>query len=184
MRIIFFIIQVILFCQVFPVSSSNVLNNNSIPEKKISRAAIKLLGSECSITEIQSQGGQVYFKISNGTETAVGSVRLVRSCNAEVCGAGSVSDEIPAAEYFEYFLITDNSSNVIHVEVFNYQSTKGHEIMSKSWLRQFVGYKPDKNLVFGRDIDGISGATISARAITEDIPLAVKALQELMTNTE
>jgi Na+-translocating ferredoxin:NAD+ oxidoreductase RnfG subunit len=184
MRITFFIIQILLFCQVLPVSSSNVLNNNSIPEKKISRAASKLLGSECSITEIQSQGGQVYFKISNGTETAVGSVRLVKSCNAEVCGAGNGSAKIPSAEYFEYFLIADNSSKVLHVEVFNYQSTKGHEIMSRSWLRQFVGYKPDKNLIFGRDIDGVSGATISARAITEDIPLAVKELQELIANSE
>ena len=79
-------------------------------------------------------------------------------------------------EFFMYFVITDSEYRVIHVEVFNYQATKGHEIMSRSWLRQFNGYEDGKSLIFDKDIDGISGATLSARAITADVEKALRMI--------
>jgi Na+-translocating ferredoxin:NAD+ oxidoreductase RnfG subunit len=58
---------------------------------------------------------------------------------------------------------------VVQVKVFNYQATHGQEITAKSWLKQFIGYQGQKELKVNKDIDSISGATISTYAITEDI---------------
>jgi len=43
-----------------------------------------------------------------------------------------------------------------------------YEICSKNWLKQFIGYQGNP-LRYKADIDGISGATISANSITSDI---------------
>jgi hypothetical protein len=41
--------------------------------------------------------------------------------------------------------------------------------MSNGWLSQFVGFSGQEKLVYGKDIQAISGATISANAMNDDI---------------
>ncbi|MBA2628329.1 MAG: FMN-binding protein, partial [Gemmatimonadales bacterium] len=40
------------------------------------------------------------------------------------------------------------------------------EVAYEAWRRQFRGKAPDAPLAVGRDIQGISGATISVNAVT------------------
>jgi len=79
-------------------------------------------------------------------------------------------------EYFDYFIFYDKNHVVQLVKVFNYQASKGHEITSRGWLKQFTGYNGKTDLRIGKQIDGISGATISANAICNDIQLITKRL--------
>jgi Na+-translocating ferredoxin:NAD+ oxidoreductase RnfG subunit len=39
----------------------------------------------------------------------------------------------------------------------------------KGWLKQFIGYDGKEKLEYGKNIDSISGATISANAITYNV---------------
>ena len=55
------------------------------------------------------------------------------------------------------------------VKVYNYQATHGQEVSIKGWLRQYAGYDGSQSLTVGKDIDAISGATISVYAINQDI---------------
>lgn len=92
----------------------------------------------------------------------------VNSCRAGGCSNGqTVADG--AAEYFDYFILYDGTGKILQVRVFNYQASHGHGINSRGWLRQFVGYKGDKKLEPGKNVDAVSGATISVKAIAEDI---------------
>lgn len=84
----------------------------------------------------------------------------------------------PGSEYFDFIVILDNSFGVLRVVVTDYNATKGHEIMSRSFLRQFIGRSPSRTPVYGRNIDGISGATISGIAITS----AVSSIIELISS--
>ena len=55
------------------------------------------------------------------------------------------------------------------VRVFNYAATHGQEVSVKRWLDQFAGHDGAKPLRAGKEIDGISGATISVNAIVADV---------------
>jgi Na+-translocating ferredoxin:NAD+ oxidoreductase RnfG subunit len=72
-------------------------------------------------------------------------------------------------EYFDFIVILDNSFGVLRVLVTHYNATKGHEITSRAFLRQFTGKSPSRAPVYGRNIDGISGATVSGIAITSAV---------------
>jgi len=66
------------------------------------------------------------------------------------------------------------------VRVFNYQATHGQEVSAKGWLRQFDGYDGSTVLKVGKDIDAISGATISVYGITRDVQERTRLLARII----
>lgn len=106
-------------------------------------------------------------------------VGRVNSCRAGGC---SISVEIPKdaeSEYFDYFILFDKVKSVQLVKVFNYQATHGHEITAKGWLKQFIGHDGSESLQVDKNIDAISGATISVYAITFDVEMKTELLKSL-----
>lgn len=104
----------------------------------------------------------------------------VNSCRAGGCSSGGVDGGADAFEYFDYFIIFDASISVLNVKVFNYQASHGQEITARGWLKQFRGYDGSRLMEVGKQIDAISGATISVNAITDDIKLRTKQLKALL----
>lgn len=68
-----------------------------------------------------------------------------------------------------FMVLFDASGNVIQVEVLKYREAYGGEISHPNWLSQYGGYSSSSPFKVGKDIDGISGATISVRAINSGI---------------
>jgi hypothetical protein len=93
----------------------------------------------------------------------------VFSCRAEGCTAEQGVSQQEASEYFDYYLLFNDSCAVLHVEIYLYQATHGHGVTARRWLQQFAGYNGTQSLIPGKTVDGISGATISVNAITADI---------------
>ena len=57
----------------------------------------------------------------------------------------------------------------------------GRQVGSQRWLKQFIGRKSGEKLVYGEDIDGISGATVSAKSMTlavSNVLESIKVLQD------
>ena len=77
---------------------------------------------------------------------------------------------------FNYLVITNSKLVITNTRVILYRSEHGGEIASKKWLAQFSGYSKGK-LKYGSDISTISGATISAKSITSDIPDIILILE-------
>ncbi|MEJ2594638.1 MAG: FMN-binding protein [bacterium] len=102
-------------------------------------------------------------------------VGRVNSCRSGGCTVNMKEEEV-AFEFFDYFLLTDMSGEVKWVKVFNYQATQGHEVMSRGWLNQFRGLTSEIHPVFGEDNEALSGATVSAKAITQDIQDVLQCL--------
>ena len=63
--------------------------------------------------------------------------------------------------------------------VTTYRSSHGAGICSKGWLKQFRGYHGEE-IRLGKEIDSISGATISASSLVEDIQRGYKQMEELV----
>ncbi len=122
-----------------------------------------------------------YFKLPSGKMSpyAYLYVGRVNSCRAGNCSIPSTGSHNNQAEYFDYYMLFDAQKTVQDVRVFNYQATHGHEVTAKGWLKQFIGHDGAETLQVNSNIDAISGATISANAITSDIENKTKALKKL-----
>ena len=149
-----------------------VLQENGVPgfsfvsEMQIADSIKKHNGVNGKFFEIQSDGSKFKYIY----------VGRVNSCRAGGC---SLSVEIfprSESEFFDYFILFDQEKTVQLVKVFNYQATHGHAVTAKGWLKQFIGHDETESLQVNRNIDAISGATISVYAITCDIELKTKLL--------
>jgi hypothetical protein len=66
------------------------------------------------------------------------------------------------------------------VKIFNYAATHGHEVSAKGWLKQFAGYNGSDTLQVGKNVDAISGATISVYGITLDVQMKTILLKNYL----
>ena len=71
-------------------------------------------------------------------------------------------------DYFDYLLAYAPDLSVLGLKVTVYRSTHGAAICQKRWLSQFEGYAGEE-LTLGKEIDAVSGATISATSLVKDM---------------
>lgn len=83
---------------------------------------------------------------------------------------------------FDYVIIFDRDLSIQKSKVLIYRETFGRQIETPRWLNQFNGMTPTSSPEFGKNIDGISGATISARSMTIAVNKALKAMNALQKN--
>jgi len=127
--------------------------------------------------------GKIFRAKANEAFIGYAYVGRIYSCRAGGCGMDDAPVNLVSIdedfEYFDYFIIFDESLIVKKIRVFNYQATHGHEVGGKGWLNQFIGYDGEEKLEYGKNIDSISGATISANAITYNVQESCRYLDLL-----
>jgi hypothetical protein len=157
--------------------SFNPYGENTLPVKKIGKAIKKIWKvEEYQLLDDLPDNSNLcvdkgcWLKVVSGNKN-LGMIYIgrVNSCRSGGCSIDPEDDEALSFEFFDYFLLSNMNGEVLWVKVFNYQATQGHEVMSRGWLNQFKGLKPGTQITLGNEIDGISGATVSASAITGDI---------------
>lgn len=90
------------------------------------------------------------------------------------------SDDAPGKfDRFDYMVIFSPDLAILAVKVLVYREDYGGEIGSKRWLKQFTGKKDGGEMDYKKDIQGISGATISVRSISLGIKKLSLNIQEL-----
>jgi len=85
------------------------------------------------------------------------------------------------ADYFDFIVIFDTDLIVSKVKILVYREDHGAEVGSKRWLNQFKGKVKGENLTYQKDIAAISGATISAKSMTNEINKLLKTVHILYT---
>jgi len=123
---------------------------------------------------------------SNTTDAPGNPVRYVyigrvNSCRSDGCLPG-VSETAAGMthEYFDYYILFSEKGIVQRVRVYNYQATHGEGITAPGWLKQFSGYDGERGLTPGKDVDAISGATISVYGISLDVQDKTRLLQQFL----
>lgn len=118
-----------------------------------------------------------YFHIRSGEKlNYTVYIGRVNSCRTGGCSSPQAEHKNNEYEFFDYFILFDPNGKAVSVRVFNYEATHGQEITIKGWLKQFYGYDGTKNLRVGKEVDSISGATISVYGIVNDIRLKTMLL--------
>ena len=83
-----------------------------------------------------------------------------------------------------FLVLFDENQEVIHSSIIKYREGYGGEISGKNWLNQFLGMRNDSLLKFEKDIDGITGATISVKSFTKGISKLSLLLPHIMANNK
>jgi hypothetical protein len=145
-------------------------------DKNLKKEIQKIAGSETaemkeiSIPDAGFVQGKFFTFYNPGNLKKYIYVGRVNSCRAGGCSNPALpATGLETSEYFDYFVVFDANLAVQQVKVYNYQATHGQEVTNKGWLKQFQGYDGSRQLNVGKNIDAISGATVSVQAITTDI---------------
>lgn len=77
----------------------------------------------------------------------------------------------------EVFVALDETGSVVCVKVAKHSETPGigSRATEPGFLTQFKGKQPKDPVTLGKDVQGVSGATISSRAVTSAVKDAVSA---------
>ena len=68
-----------------------------------------------------------------------------------------------------FLLILNNEGSILATEVIKYREAYGGEVGNKNWLAQFINSTETSQFKVGKNIDGISGATISVNSLSKGI---------------
>lgn len=72
-------------------------------------------------------------------------------------------------EFITYALAVTADGQVAGVEILDYRETHGDEVRQPRWRAQFLGKDAGDAVKLGRDIQNISGATLSCRHLTDGV---------------
>ena len=79
----------------------------------------------------------------------------------------------------EFITAMDVKGTVKRVKVMSYQEQRGRPIARNSFLNQYRGKSSSSTMTVGKDIVGVSGATISSRAATFAVKKAIVTYEEV-----
>ncbi len=80
--------------------------------------------------------------------------------------------------WFQALLILDAELVIKQLHVERYLGSRGGEIKRASFKNQFHGKSPQSSFILGQDLDAVTGATISSRAVANAVRSSIRWLQE------
>ncbi len=134
-----------------------------------------------SIVKKNHVNGKIFLMPESNDENGIKYIYIGRvySCRAGGCAMPGGPSANLDQEYLDYYILYNGEIMIKLVKVFNYQATHGQEVTVRGWLKQFIGYDGRDNLQIGKNIDAISGATISVYALTSDIQIKTKMIKDM-----
>ncbi len=96
--------------------------------------------------------------------------------DGRVAGWALVRDVRGREQQITILVAADTALRIMDVDVLVYREPYGGEVAYDSWRRQFRGRGSQDSLRVGRDVRGISGATISVNAVTLGVRRALSDL--------
>jgi Na+-translocating ferredoxin:NAD+ oxidoreductase RnfG subunit len=127
-------------------------------------------------------GGTLVFHQEGSESAAVRSKRKVTFIFAKKNGVrkGVAIIEVQPGKWgpVEFIVAMDIRGTIKAVRVMSYQEIRGRPIARLAFMNQYRGKTVNSTLTVGRDIVGISGATISSRAATFTVKKALVMYEE------
>lgn len=146
--------------------------------KKMHRHLTKVFAKDISYVEIPvidtATINHQLFKVFK-SDSLVGYSIISRANGCRIGGCDKPSSDSLSFEQFFFMTAFDSHQKIKKVRVLEYTANHGYQIANKGWLKQF-----EKNEKFevGKNIDGISGATISVNSITKGVNNQITILKE------
>ena len=130
------------------------------PPPRVSASIARVFGRETRIDSLLV-GAAVVLRVSRGDSLlGFAQVRHVRGKDQPIT----------------MLVAIDPDNRLKDVDILVYREPYGGEVAYEAWRRQFRGKSAEDSLRVGREIRGISGATISVNAVTVGVRTAVREL--------
>jgi electron transport complex protein RnfG len=111
-------------------------------------------------------------------------VFYVATTGTEVDGYAFIDDQMGQHQPITFAVMLSPDGAVLRQEVVTYREQRGGEIRDERFRKQFVGKTVDDPISADDDIDCVSGATISSRAIAVGVRRAVVLFDEFFGGRE
>lgn len=95
--------------------------------------------------------------------------RDLKIWHASTGGWFIVDQVVGKHDYIPFALALDDAGAVKAVEILEYRESYGSQIRNAAWRSQFTGKRNGAELKLAKDIQNISGATLSSRHLTDGI---------------
>ena len=160
-----------------------VLSSFTTPQKQISKVVNKLWqGQEVTMSKVvlpDSLG--LNFTLINKIfvdKEVVGYACYTTAFGCRIGGCAAPSQpNADTYETFDYIIIYDTNLSILKIDIADYPGAYGYEICRAKWLKQFNG--KTEGFKLNENIDGISGATVSASYLIDDVNAVGKTVKEL-----
>jgi len=83
-----------------------------------------------------------------------------------------------------YLTCFNLDGQLINAHIVKYREDYGYEVGNRRWLNQFLGLIASSDYKVGKNIDGISGATISVNSVTRGINRSAIIVEYLLTKKD
>lgn len=127
-------------------------------------------------------GSLVYFQEGSESKKVEGKHQIdfyFGKKNGERKGVAIIDTEPGKWGPVEFIVAMDIKGTVKAARVLSYQEIRGRPIARRSFMNQYRGKRSSSPLTVGKDIIGISGATISSRAATFAVKKAIVIYEEV-----
>ena len=132
---------------------SRPLAGQAAPPAKLAAAIERLFGPGAHVDTLRVDTARV--------------LRVSRSDS--LLGFAAVGNVIGKDQPITFLVAVDAADRLKDVDILVYREPYGGEVAYEAWRKQFRGKSITDPLQVGRDIRGISGATISVRAVTAGV---------------
>ena len=143
----------------------------------------KVIASEEKIASIKKQLGGKLTHILNKEAQEINQKKeftFYYCCkDKEEMDISLILDEPGKWGLIKFLICLNPGGEVKKVNVLEYQEARGRPIAAQSFLRQFEGKNINSPLKIGKDIQGITGATVSSEAVCFAVKKAVVLYKEL-----
>lgn len=102
--------------------------------------------------------------------------------NQKVIGYAIINTAPSKTADFDYLILLDATGTIVKSNVLIYREEYGGEIGSTRWLRQFIGKNQNDILEYKKNIDAISGATISVKSMIKSVNEVLQTVKILKAN--
>jgi len=141
------------FLAIGPRARPALLVAQALSAGKLSAALDRVYGPGSAADSLRLDGTLVY--------------RVVRGDS--LLGYARVLDARGKDQPITLLVALDPALRLLDLDVLVYRESYGGEVAYESWRKQFRGRSAGDSLVVGRQIRGISGATISVNAVTAGV---------------
>lgn len=169
-------------CYAFTLLTKEEALKYVFPGCEIANTTKSLKGPVLSKVKKRLGGSLVFFQEGSESARVSGKKSIkfyVASKNGKKIGVAIIDVEPGKWGPVEFIIALNLQGVVQKVRVMSYQEKRGRPIARLSFMRQYTGKSSKSVLRVGRDIAGISGATISSRAATFAVKKAIVLYEEL-----
>ncbi len=157
-----------------------ILFSFSLP-KNIEKKVRKEIGKTFNVEKITLSPVEISSEVNAKMTSKIGKENLFKILNGDQILGYAYVDKAPSkTDQFDYLILLNADLIVAKTKVLVYREDYGGEIGSRRWLKQFIGLKSNENVLHGKDIIPISGATISTQSMTRAVNIFLQNLQVLI----